>query len=189
MKATYFENGKAFRKWLAANHNKAEEIVVGYYKVATGKPSMTWSESVDEALCYGWIDGIRRSVDEERYTIRFTPRRPKSKWSKVNVEKVETLEKQGRMRKPGLAAYALRTAEASGVYSYENKLDLDAAMKRRFRKNKVAWKNFEAMPPGYQKTAKGWVMSAKREATRERRLATLMECSEAGERIPSLRRG
>jgi len=164
-------------------------VLVGFHKAHTGRPTLTWSESVDEALCVGWIDGIRRSVDAERYTIRFTPRRPGSIWSLINIRKVEVLTAEGRMRPAGLRAFEARRAERSGVYSFEKReAGLDGVGARRFRANRKAWAFFSAQPPGYRKTALHWVTSARREETRERRLAQLIADSEAGLRIASLRR-
>jgi uncharacterized protein YdeI (YjbR/CyaY-like superfamily) len=151
---------------------------------------MTWPESVDEALCFGWIDGVRKRIDAERYTIRFTPRRPGSIWSAVNVGRVAALTEEGRMRPAGLAAFAARREDRSGIYSYEQREQavLPAAYEKRLRAERRAWKWFEAQPKGYRRDAIRWVMTAKREETRERRLATLIEASAAGRRIAPLRR-
>lgn len=183
----FFRDGAAFRIWLAANHESASEVVVGYYKVSTGKPSMTWSESVDEALCYGWIDGVRHSLDDARYTIRFTPRKARSVWSKVNVAKVEALIRDGRMTPAGLAAYALRDPARTAIYSFERETaELDAAMLRRFQRNKRAWAYFQAQPPGYRKIVTHYVISAKKPETRAKRLETVIAYSSRGERLPML---
>ena len=180
----YFRSPSEFRKWLEKNHAKADELVVGFYRKGTGKPSMTWPQAVDEALCYGWIDGIRKSVDAERYTNRFTPRRPKSNWSAVNIKRVGELEAEGRMTDAGRAAFAKRTDARSAIYSYENKPDdLPAEQQKRFRANKRAWKFFTEQPPGYRKIAMYWVLSAKKEETRERRLDTLIVDSAEGRRL------
>ncbi len=166
------------------------ELLVGFWKRGTGRPSLTWPESVDEALCFGWIDGVRRRIDEESYTIRFTPRQAKSAWSRVNVERMAELEREGRVAPAGRAAFARRSEERSGTYSYEQRAaaKLDADSERRFRAARAAWKWFEAQPPGYRRTATFWVVSAKREATRRRRLEQLVECSAAGRAIPPLER-
>ena len=187
--AVYFESPAAFRRWLAANHDTASELVVGFHKAHTAKPSLTWPESVDEALCFGWIDGVRHRVDEDRYTIRFTPRRRNSLWSFVNVRRVKALTEQRRMQPAGLAAFEARRAERGGAYSFEQPLTkLTPAEIRTFKANKPAWRFFEEQPPGYRKTAVFWVTSAKKPETRTRRLATLIADSAAGLRIGILRR-
>ncbi|MEZ5016608.1 MAG: YdeI/OmpD-associated family protein [Flavipsychrobacter sp.] len=191
MKPKFFKKPSDFGKWLAQNHDKKEELIVGYYKVATGKPSMTWSDSVDEALCYGWIDGIRRKHDEESYTIRFTPRRPKSIWSAVNLAKVEQLIKEKRMQPTGLAIYKNRSDNKMNGYSFEQKKE-DIKLPKEFesllKKNKKAWTFFQSQAPYYQKTATWWVISAKREETRQKRLGELIKDSEMGLRVKPLRR-
>ena len=180
----YFRSPGAFRSWLEKNHAKADELLVGFYKKGTGKPSLTWPESVDEALCFGWIDGVRRRVDDERYTIRFTPRRPTSIWSAVNIKRVAELEELGRMTDAGRAAFAKRSAKKSAVYSYENKPEsLPPGDEKRFRANDDAWAFFSEQPPGYRRVALYWVLSAKKPETRERRLATLIADSAAGRRL------
>ena len=185
----FFPSAEAFREWLEAHHGTERELLVGFHKKATGRPTMTWSESVDEALCFGWIDGVRRSVDEERYTIRFTPRQPKSIWSRVNMAKVETLIAEGRMRAAGMAAWERRTEERSGIYSFErDAMSFDADLERRFRKHAKAWRFFAAQPPGYRKQMTARVMSAKRAETRERRLTQLIADSAAGRPVPPLTR-
>lgn len=185
----FFEDGAAFRRWLRDNHKTAEHLWVGYHRVSTGRKSMTWSESVDEALCYGWIDGIRKRIDEESYRIRFTPRRPGSNWSKVNIEKVEKLIASKRMRKAGLVAWERRTTDGSGVYGYENEaIDLEAGMQKRLEADAVAAKFWASQPPGYKKNAQRWVMTAKKAETRERRFTTLLTCCRDGLRVPPLRR-
>ena len=180
----YFRSPAEFRKWLEKNHAKADELLVGFHRKETKKPSMTWPQSVDEALCFGWIDGIRKGVDEERYTIRFTPRRPRSNWSAVNIKRVAELEALGRMADAGRAAFAKRSEARSAIYSYENKPeDLPPAQQKRFRANKKAWKFFSDQPPGSRKIAMYWVLSAKKEETRDRRLETLIADSAAGRRL------
>ncbi|MFH0893445.1 MAG: YdeI/OmpD-associated family protein [Bacteroidota bacterium] len=179
MNLIFFSRQSEFRKWLEKNHKSKTELLVGYYKVGSGKPSMTWSQSVDEALCFGWIDGIRKSVDEESYCIRFTPRKPKSNWSAVNIKKVEELKKQGLMTESGLALFEKRKEEKSIIYSYENKPEkLTDDFERKFKKNKKAWTFFQKQAPSYKKTAFYWVMSAKQEATRVSRLEKLISRSE-----------
>jgi uncharacterized protein YdeI (YjbR/CyaY-like superfamily) len=184
MTQKFFQSQADFRKWLEKNHLKKSELIVGYYKVGTGKPSMTWSESVDQALCFGWIDGIRRSIDNESYCIRFTPRKPGSTWSRVNTEKVEKLTKSGLMKKEGLDAFNKRKDSNSGIYSFEKesaKLNDDyAAM---FKKNKAAWKFFSSQPPSYKKNVLHWIMSAKQEVTRLSRLNKAINESGKNNRI------
>lgn len=180
----YFNDQNEFREWLEKNHNKASVIIAGYYKVGTGKPSMTWSESVDQAICFGWIDGIRRSVDKERYTIRFTPRRTASVWSNVNIRKVEELKKKGLMKKQGLEVYNNRKETKSGIYSFENEIPkLDDKYERIFKASKTAWDFFVKQAPSYQKTRAHWIMSAKQEATRFSRLNKLIKASEEHNRL------
>jgi uncharacterized protein YdeI (YjbR/CyaY-like superfamily) len=178
----FFGSAAQWRRWLEKNHTKAESLWVGYHKKATGKPSMTWAESVDEALCFGWIDGIRKSLGDESYKIRFTPRRPASNWSLVNTKRVKELTELGLMRPAGSAAFAARKSE--GNYSYEQRqaAAFTREQERRFRANKAAWKFFEAQPAGYRRVATWWVISAKREETRERRLAKIIDASASGRR-------
>jgi uncharacterized protein YdeI (YjbR/CyaY-like superfamily) len=187
--ATYFDSPAAFRRWLAANHAKAAELLVGFWKQGTGRPTLTWSESVDEALSFGWIDGVRRGVDAERYTIRFTPRRPGSSWSAINVAKIAKLEAEGRLRPEGRRAFEARSAQRTGIYSYERRDEarLAPARARAFKANAKAWAWFEGQAPSYRKVAIYWVETAKQEATRDRRLATLVADSAAGRRVPPLR--
>lgn len=184
MKLYFFENALAFRKWLEANYDKEKELIVGYYKVSTGKPSMSWSESVDQALCFGWIDGVRRSVDEESYCIRFTPRKPKSNWSAINIKKVEELIASGQMTPAGLKLFGLRKESKSEVYSYENRTEaFPPEIEARFRQNGKAWEFFTKQAPSYRKTVIYWVMSAKLEATFEKRFAQLVSECEEGKRL------
>ena len=185
MKAIYFSSPAAFRAWLEKHHATEVELLVGYHRVSTGKPSMTWSESVDQALCFGWIDGVRRTVDESRYTIRFTPRKPKSNWSKINIAKVEVLRKAGMMMPAGEKAYSAREDERSGVYSFEQERpqELSAAYLKRLKANRKAWEFFQSQAPYYRRLMAFWVMSAKREETREKRLATLIADSARGRRV------
>jgi len=189
MEPHFFAHAKDFRQWLDKNHDKQTELLVGFYKVGSGKPSMTWPESVDEALCYGWIDGVRKSIDAQSYTIRFTPRKPSSIWSTVNINKVAALTAKGLMQPAGIAAFAKRTAGKSGVYSFEGTVaKLSEAFEAQFRKNKKAWDFFTSQAPSYQKTAIHLVMSAKQEKTQVSRLETLITDSENGVRIKQLRR-
>jgi uncharacterized protein YdeI (YjbR/CyaY-like superfamily) len=183
-KPTFFSTPAAFRRWLEKHHDSESELLVGFYKRGSGKPSITWPESVDEALCFGWIDGVRKRVDDESYTIRFTPRRPTSSWSAVNIARVAVLKKEGRMTAAGLNAFEQRTAEKSGIYAYENaprKLSPEYASE--FQKNAAAWHYFESQAPSYQRVMSYWVMSAKQETTRRRRLARLIADSAANRRM------
>jgi uncharacterized protein YdeI (YjbR/CyaY-like superfamily) len=181
---TFFFTETDFRRWLAAHHATAPELLVGFWKKASGKPSIDWPQARDQALCFGWIDGHRKSLGEEAYTIRFTPRRKGSIWSKVNVERYEALTAAGLMTPEGVRAYE-ENKHKSGLYSYEKPLaSLDPAQEQQFRKNKAAWTDWDKRPPGYRKIALHWVTSAKRPETRARRLATLIECSAAGQKIP-----
>jgi uncharacterized protein YdeI (YjbR/CyaY-like superfamily) len=183
---TFFASPSEWRAWLAENHRSASELWVGYYKVASGRPSMTWPESVDEALCFGWIDGLRRSIDEKSYRIRFTPRKEGSIWSAINTRRVAELTRLKRMAPAGLQAFESRDAKKTRLYSYERALGLGEEYATRLQANKKAWKDFESRPPWYRRTAGHWVMSAKKEETREKRLATLIACSAAGKKIPPL---
>jgi uncharacterized protein YdeI (YjbR/CyaY-like superfamily) len=186
----FFRNASDWRKWLEKNHAKADELWVGFHKKASGKPSMTWAESVDEALCFGWIDGLRKSVGDDSYKIRFTPRRPGSNWSLVNTKRVNELTTLGRMEPTGLEAFAARKEKRSGVYAYEQRKTaaLDVEQERRFRRNKRAWEFFQSQPPSYRQVATWWVISAKRDQTRERRLETLIDDSAHERRIGPMRR-
>ncbi len=188
MTATYFDSAAAFRRWLAPNHSSASELLLGFYKKGASKVGITYSEALDEALCFGWIDGVRRRVDDERFTIRFTPRTKRSIWSAVNVRHVERLQREGRMAPAGIAAFAARDPARMNVYAFEGSgKGLDADSERILRKNAKAWRDWSARPPGYRRTAGWWVSSAKKPETRAKRLATLIECSAKGVRIPSLR--
>ena len=186
--AIFFGTPGEFRAWLEENHETEPEIWVGYYKKATGKPSMTWSEAVDEALCFGWIDGKRQRIDEERHRQRFTPRRPQSTWSAINIAKIADLRAQGRMTPAGEAAFAARREDRSAVYSYERRHEaaFDAEQETAFRGNEGGWAWFSAQSASYRQTATFWVVSAKRPETRAKRLATLIECSAEGRRVPPL---
>ena len=183
----FFETGADLREWLAANHDTADELWVGMYRKATGRPSITWPEVVDEVLCYGWIDGIRRGIDDTSYTNRITPRRKGSNWSAVNIRRVGELEAEGRMTDAGRRAFALRDEEKSRIYSYERAAAaFDAAAEAKFRANDAAWAWFERAAPSYRKAATYWVMSAKKQETRDRRLAILIEHSANGRQVPPL---
>ena len=183
IKAKFFADQKEFRSWLAKHHKTEVELIVGYYKVHSGRPSMTWSESVDQALCYGWIDGIRRRIDEDRYCIRFTPRKAGSKWSDVNLEKVKVLTRKRLMRAAGIKAYEQRIVGRRAGYAYEENIKpMTPEMEKEFRAHKKAWAFFEAGPPSWKKKVLHWLTSAKQEATRARRLAKLIDGCERGER-------
>jgi uncharacterized protein YdeI (YjbR/CyaY-like superfamily) len=185
----FFSSPDQFRAWLEDNHDDETEVLVGYYKKGTGRPSLTWAESVDEALCFGWIDGVRRGIDDASYTIRFTPRKPRSTWSAVNIRRVGELVEEGRMTPSGLAAFDRRTEDRSRIYSHERREDakLEPEQEARFRANEAAWAWFESQAPSYRRTALHWVVSAKRPETRERRLTALIEDSAAGEKVKPLR--
>ena len=184
-KPTFFATAEAFRAWLETNGHREAELLVGYWKVDSGRPSMTWPESVDEALCFGWIDGVRKRIDDDAYQIRFTPRRPGSIWSAVNIARVEVLTAAGRMQPAGLAAFAARIEHKSAVYAYEQRdhPELTAEETRAFRKQRVAWKYFEACPPSYRKPILYWIVSAKKPETRQRRLAQLIEACQRQTRL------
>ncbi len=176
MKPTFFESPSDLRKWLTKNHATAVELWVGYYKKASGKPSITWPESVDEALCYGWIDGIRKSIDDVSYMIRFSPRKPRSIWSAINIRRAEYLLSEGRMKPAGLKAFEARQENRSGIYSYEQRPEqLDEPYASTLRKNKAAHAYFESRPPSYRRAVIWWIISAKREETRQKRLEQLIE--------------
>jgi uncharacterized protein YdeI (YjbR/CyaY-like superfamily) len=184
MKPKLFKTPKDFRAWLEKNHETEKELLVGFHKVGTGTPSITWPQSVDEALSFGWIDGVRRRIDENTYSIRFTPRRPTSIWSAVNIKRVAELTAEGRMRPAGLAAFARRDEKKSAIYSYEQSktAELDAAALKAFKADKKAWAFYSATPPGYRHWTASWVISAKRPETRVKRLAELIAMSRRGER-------
>lgn len=187
----FFATPAAFRAWLDANHATARELWVGFHRKGSGRPSITWPESVAEALCVGWIDGVRRSVDDERYTIRFSPRKAGSTWSAVNIALMERLLAEGRVREAGRRAFERRTTARSGIYAYEQDhgaVALDADSERRFRSHRAAWAYFQARPASYRKTAIWRVISARRPETRAKRLAELIACSAEGRTIPSLTR-
>lgn len=185
----FFAAPEEFRAWLEAHHASESELLVGFWKKGSGKPSITWPESVDEALCFGWIDGVRRSLGDEAYTIRFTPRKARSTWSAVNVRRVGELSAEGRMRPAGLKAFEARSADKTAIYSYEQRApELAEAYAGELRANAAAWEFWQKQPPWYRKTASWWVTSAKKEETRRKRLASLIEHSAAGRPIPQLDR-
>ncbi len=187
---TFFPTPADFRAWLQAHHATEPHLWVGYFKKATKKPSVTWEETVEEALCFGWIDGIRKSRDAHSYVIRFTPRKPSSVWSQRNIELVERLTVEGRMTADGLAAFAFKDVHPNSGYATASYDDvLPDTMVTRFQEVPGAWDFYQAQPPGYRRQSARWVTSAKREQTRERRLATLIEDSANGLRIKQLRRG
>jgi uncharacterized protein YdeI (YjbR/CyaY-like superfamily) len=189
IKPTFFATPAQFRKWLAKHHASATELWVGFYKKSTGKPSITWPEAVDQALCFGWIDGIRKSIDDDSYTNRFTPRRAGSIWSAVNTKRAKELIELGEMQPAGAKAFGARDVKKTNLYSFErDKVELPPAMLKKFRANKKAWSFFESQPPSYRKPVTWWVISAKQAATQERRLAQLIEDSGRGERIAQMRR-
>ncbi|MBP6871261.1 MAG: YdeI/OmpD-associated family protein [Bacteroidales bacterium] len=181
---TFFKTQDDFRRWLESNYEKETELVVGYYKMDSGKPSMSWSQSVDQALCFGWIDGVRRSIDKESYCIRFTPRRSNSNWSAINIKKIEELTKAGLMNPAGLKAYSLRKENKSGIYSYENDtIFIDSNYELQFIQNKKAWDFFMKQAPSYKKAIMRWIMSAVQEKTRQSRLEKTIKESEQQKRV------
>lgn len=180
----FFRSGEGFRKWLAKNHASASELWVGFYRKDSGKGGITYAQALDEALCYGWIDGIRKKLDDASFTIRFTPRKPNSIWSNVNIAHIARLVKEGRMMPPGIDAYGRKDEKRSGVYSFEReRAELTPGMMRELKKNKAAWKFFEAQPPYYKRVASWYVISAKRDETRRARLERLITDSARGERM------
>lgn len=184
MKPKFFSSPAQFRQWLEDNHDHASELLIGFHKKSSGKKSVTYNEALDEALCFGWIDGVRRNLNETSYTIRFTPRKPRSIWSNVNVNHVERLIKEKRMHAAGLKAYERRDPERTGIYAFENRpKELAPEYEKTFRANKRAWEFFEKYPPSIKRTVIFWVMSAKKEETRVRRLQQLIENSAKGVRM------
>jgi uncharacterized protein YdeI (YjbR/CyaY-like superfamily) len=184
----FFAHPALFRKWLEANHESQSELLVGLHKRDSGCESMSWPESVAEALCFGWIDGVRRRLDEDRYTIRFTPRKSSSIWSTVNTNKMRELIAEGRVHPAGMRAFERRSDDKSSVYAYENRSTavFDAASEREFKRHKAAWKFFESCPPWYKRTVTWRIISAKRPETRAKRLAELITCCAEGRAIPTL---
>jgi len=187
MNPRFFKSQSEFRRWLEKNHAQETELLLGFYKKGSGKASITYPEALDEALCFGWIDGVRRSLGDDGYTIRFTPRKAKSIWSNVNVRHVERLKKLGRMAPAGLEAYALRDPKKTGIYAFENRpRELSPAYEKKFRSNKKAWEFFEKQPPGFKRLMIFRVMEGKQEETRQRRLAQLIEASAKGVRYGAI---
>ncbi len=190
MNPKFFPTPVTFRRWLEQHHASRNELWVRFYKKATGKPSITWPEAVDQLLCFGWIDGVRKSLNEESYIIRVTPRRAGSIWSAVNVRRAKELQKLGLMHEAGLKAFSSRDAKKTNRYSFERaQVKLDPAQEKRFRANRKALAFFEQQPPGYRRTVLWWVMSAKQEDTREKRLSILIETSAAERRIDLMKPG
>jgi uncharacterized protein YdeI (YjbR/CyaY-like superfamily) len=187
-KPQFFPSPSAWRAWLKNHHADTEELWVGFYKRDSGRPSITWPESVDGALCFGWIDGVRKSIDDVSYRIRFTPRRPRSVWSAVNVRRATDLSALGLMHPAGLAAFENRDGKRSEIYSYEQRKNakLPPAYEKEFRRHPVAWKFFRSQAPWYQRTSTYWVISAKKEETRLKRLGLLVDYSERQQKIPPL---
>ena len=186
MKVKIFPGPAEFRAWLEHNHGKVQELFLGIYNQRTDKISITYPEALDEALCFGWIDGVRRSVNETTYAVRFTPRKPRSYWSAVNIKRFGELKKLGRPAAPGLAAFENRSQD-SGKYSFENRPSkLDAALEKQFRTNQKAWEFFSAQAPWYRRTSIFWIVSAKKEETRLQRLESLIRDSENGRRLGML---
>jgi uncharacterized protein YdeI (YjbR/CyaY-like superfamily) len=185
LKITFFKTPSDFRKWFEANHASVTELWVGFYKKDSGRASITWPEAVDQALCFGWIDGIRKSIDDVSYMIRFTPRKARSIWSAVNIKRAGELIEQDLMRPAGLKAFTAREENRSGIYSYEQRSpELPEQYRKILKKNSRAMKFYDAQPPSYRKAANWWVQSAKREETRLKRLDKLIQHSADGERIP-----
>src|SRR5713226_4849667 len=187
-KPTFFATPFDFRAWLEAHHDKFQKLFVGFHKKDSGKPSITWPESVQVALCFGWIDGVRKSIDEISYTIRFTPRRPTSTWSSINIKRVRELAKMGLMHPAGLKAFVARSARKSGIYSYEQckHARFSARQEKRFRENKSAWEFFRSQAPSYQRVTTWWVISAKKEEIRLNRLSLLIDHSQHRRTLPRL---
>jgi len=184
MSAIFFQTPKDFRNWLEKNHKTEKEIVVGFYKIGSLKKSITWSEAVDQALCFGWIDSVRRSIDDESYSNRFTPRKSTSIWSAINIKKVEDLTKAGLMKHVGLEAFSLRKKEKSGVYSHEtDDVKLSEEYEKQFKDHQKAWEFFQKQAPSYKKITIHWIMSAKQEKTRISRLEKAISESEKEKRI------
>lgn len=184
MKPTFFSTKEAFRKWLEKHHEGEKELLTGFYKTGSGKPSMSWSESVDQALCFGWIDGVRKSIDHESYSIRFTPRKSSSIWSNINIKKVEELTKAGLMTPAGQKAFDLRKESKSGIYSHEKaEVVLDPVYQKQFKNRQAAWEFFESQAPSYKKVIIHWIMSAKQEKTRLSRLEKAIDISKQSKRL------
>lgn len=189
MDTIFFKNAQELRKWFHEHHQTEREVWIGYYKKNSGKANFTWSESVDQALCYGWIDGIRKSIDEISYKIRFTPRKPNSIWSAVNIKKIEELKEKGLMQSAGLAAYAKKEEGKSKVYSFEQEeVKLAKEYEQQIQANEKAWSYFQyKLSPYYKKASIWYVMSAKREVTRQKRILLLIDCCAKGEKLPQFK--
>jgi uncharacterized protein YdeI (YjbR/CyaY-like superfamily) len=189
MEPRFFATPADFRAWLERHHESDSELIVGFHKRGSGRPSITWPEAVDQALCFGWIDGVRRRIDDTSYSIRFTTRKARSTWSAVNIKRMKELVDQGLVAPAGRAAFERRTDDRSAIYSYEQRRNakLEPDQERRLRADQRANAFFEAQPPSYRRAAIHWVISAKKPETRERRLQQLIECSAAGEAVPPLR--
>jgi uncharacterized protein YdeI (YjbR/CyaY-like superfamily) len=189
-KVKYFASPSAWRQWLEKHHADTVELWVGLYKRGSGKTSITWPEAVDGALCFGWIDGVRKSIDDSSYKIRFTPRKPRSVWSAVNIKRATELSATGLMHSTGLAAFDKRKGDRSAIYAYEQRkaANLPKENEKQFRARASAWKFFQEQPPWYRRTSSYWVISAKKVETRLKRLETLIQCSEDGKAIPALAR-
>jgi uncharacterized protein YdeI (YjbR/CyaY-like superfamily) len=187
-KPTFFPTPSDFRAWLEAHHDKLSEYLVGFHKKSSGKPSITWPESVEVALCFGWIDGVRKSLGETSYTIRFTPRKPTSTWSAINTNLVQKLTKQGLMHPAGLKAFAARNEKKSAIYSYEQRKSarFTSEQEKQFRANKLAWDFFQSQPPGYKQLTTYRVITAEKEETRQKRLSELIAHSQHQHRIPRI---
>lgn len=184
MSIKYFKSQAEFRQWLERNHDKSSELWVGLHKKNSNKPSVSYKEAVDEALCFGWIDGVRKSVNETSYTIRFTPRKPGSIWSRINIKRANELKEFGLIKPSGLRAFEGRDPKKADLYSFENEpRKLAPEFEKRFKKNRKAWSFFEALPPFFKKTSVFWIMSAKKEETRLRRLKMFMDSCARGERL------
>jgi len=187
MRPTFFQTSSAFREWLEKHHAKTGELWVGYYKKDSGKPSITWPESVNEALCFGWIDGVRKSIDDISYTIRFTPRRSGSIWSSINITRAQALIKRGQMQPAGLKIFQVKKENKSGIYSYEQRsVNLEEPYNRLLKKNNTAWNFFQTQPSSYRKAVSWWIVSAKKEDTRLHRLEKLMDYSVKRQKLSEL---
>lgn len=184
MEPKFFVNLGAWRDWLIQQNDRHTELLVGFHKKDSGKASITWPESVDGALCFGWVDGVRRRIDEMSYSVRFTPRKPSSTWSAVNIKRVRELIQEGQMHPAGIAAFEARSEGRTAIYSFEQQnIQFTDAQSKKFKASPAAWKFFQSQPTSYRRPATWWVISAKREETREKRLATLIETSRRGERL------
>ncbi len=189
MEPKFFATPAAWRDWLEKHHDKHTELLIGFYKKDSGKPSIAWPESVDAALCFGWIDGVRRRIDELSYSIRFTPRKASSTWSAINIRRVEQLIEQSLMHSSGIKAFEARREDRSRIYSFEQeRVEFESAQEHQFKANRTAWKFFQSQPLSYRRPATWWVVSAKREKARIKRLATLIETSKRGETLPQYTR-